>query len=356
MALHEGQFERALRLAEGQGDFVSQAMPWTVAAHSLAPDALAMTQHIASTSELHRAQSAAHISADQGTELVQGWRDCERAVLDAANLLLQGRLDDFRESHHRGRELSETVGNPWTQRRLTLLALYVATLRGDPGHLREAWHDLGEQMPTLIRSGPLYGLGGNLLRITEGVVNPAWSGASGAVETCSRLIRDGFELGIDYPVMLRRIRALALLRKGDYKRARDDLRWGVERAEAEGWRLEAAIARVQIAELAPVLNIAPLDVAADRVFLRGAGIVPEVVGYHVLRSQSLSRRRAVVTERQQQIIDLAGQGLRAPEIAIRLGVKASTIRWHSKQIKARLGTEGLTAMKATALIALSQQE
>ncbi len=168
-----------------------------------------------------------------------------------------------------------------------------------------------------------------------------------------------------------RLDALAAAARGRVARARGDTAGaaeGLERAVA-GWSgagmpYEAARARFELAatlagaDPVPAVEGARLAlsafeelgaaVEADRVaaFLRTMGVVP----------RTGAKRAGVLTDREQQVVRLLGQGLSNPEIAQRLHISRRTAGHHVSSILAKLSLRNRAEAAAYAATTLAEPQ
>ena len=125
----------------------------------------------------------------------------------------------------------------------------------------------------------------------------------------------------------------------------------IDQAAERGWALEEAIARIQFAEVSPVLGLARPDTCNAEVLLQNLGISPERVALTAARAALVSQRTSVLSDRESEVLELIGQGLTIKKVARKLGIRESTVKTYVDRGKMKLGTEGLTGARATALVA-----
>ena len=293
-------------------------------------------------------------AVDEGSELNDGWRQGERSVLDASGLLAQGRLDDFHDACSRGLEICASVGNHWSRHRLLHLQLHLATLQGDQdtiAHLARERAKLEPTIPPLYLEGPLYGFGARLAAAEHDAGDYRANNARSLITTIEPIVRLGYFVAVDRPILAERVLALASLRAKRRVGVQRLFARAIEFADERRWVLEAAIARVQLGEVSPILKLPRPDTSEAESVLDGLGIDPVSIALTASRAVLLSQRATALTDREREILDLVADGLTAREIAARLGIAEETVRTHLKNARGKQGTTGLTGARATALIA-----
>jgi ATP/maltotriose-dependent transcriptional regulator MalT len=161
------------------------------------------------------------------------------------------------------------------------------------------------------------------------------------VETC-----------MEWPVSVRRVRALLLARTGDVKRATTLMREAVAWADEKDYRAEAAIARLQLAEL---LAASPTTSSqrewsrtrhAGREQARALGIPHVPHAYAATRAAALGQfvtSRPMVTPREAEVLELLARGLSYRQIGAELGIGWRTAQSHAYHVYEKLGASGKMA-------------
>ena len=366
--LHRGDFAKAISVAAHSSSIDGLVVPCLAAAHQLLEDSPQKTEAFFAGCAKPRGRSVAaeiraqlafmrgdqHTAArwseravDAGTEVGHGWRETERSVLDASRLLAEGRLDDFHDACSRGLEICASVGNHWSRHRLLHLQLHLATLQGDQdtiAHLARERAKLEPTIPPLYLEGPLYGFGARLAAAEHDAGDYRANNARSLITTIEPIVRRGYLVAVDRPLLasLRAKRRVGVQRL--FERS-------IDFADERRWVLEAAIARVQLGEVAPILKLPRPDTSEAERVLDGLGIDPVSIALTAARAVLLSQRATALTDREQEILDLVADGLTAREIAARLGITEETVRTHLKNARGKQGTTGLTGSRAAALIA-----
>ena len=321
-------------------------------ARSIAAELLAQLRFMEGL--LDEATSWSEKAVDEGTELADRWREGERSVLDASGLLAQGRLDDFHDACTRGLDLCASVGNLWSRHRLLHLQLHLATLQCDRdtiAHFAAERAKLEPLIPPLYLEGPLYGFGAGLAAAEHDAGDYRASNARSLITTIEPIVRRGYFVAVDRPILAERVLALASLRAKRRVGVQRLFARAIEFADERRWVLEAAIARVQLGEVSPILKLPRPDTSEAEAVLDGLGIDPVSIALTASRAVLLSQRATGLTDREQEVLDLVADGLTAREIAVRLGIAEETVRTHTKNARSKQGTTGLTGSRAAALIA-----
>lgn len=373
--LHAADFAKARDMVVGSESLDALAVTCLADCHQLLPGAIDDARSFYQTCAKPRGRSmAAELSsllsfmlgdiseanrwsehaADVGTEVGHGWRETERSVLDAARLLAEGRLDDFHDACSRGLELCVSVGNHWSRHRLLHLQLHLATLQGDQdtiAHLARERAKLEPTIPPLYLEGPLYGFGARLAAAEHDAGDYRANNARSLITTVEPIVRRGYFVAVDRPILAERVLALASLRAKRRVGVQRLFERAIDFADERRWVLEAAIARVQLGEVAPILKLPRPDTSEAERVLDGLGIDPVSIALTASRAVLLSQRATALTDREQEVLDLVADGLTAREIAVRLGIAEETVRTHTKNARSKQGTTGLTGSRAAALIA-----
>jgi DNA-binding CsgD family transcriptional regulator len=157
----------------------------------------------------------------------------------------------------------------------------------------------------------------------------------------------GVESSMEWPVWRRRIEALLVLRTGKVARARNLMAGAADAATTAGYVIEAAIARVQLAEMAAVLaegERGPWQAGADeaRTALLDMGIdpLPHVQAVQGALLEAQTREQAVLTPREIEALRLFAEGLSYRQAAERLGLSWQTVRTMARNIYEKLGVSG----------------
>ena len=373
--LHRGDFEKAISLAAHSSSIDGLVVSCLAAAHQLLENSSQKTEAFFAGCAKPRGRSVAaelraqlafmqgdqHTAArwseravDAGTEVGYGWRETERSVLDASRLLAQGRLDDFHDACSRGLEICASVGNHWSRHRLLHLQLHLAALQGDRdtiAHLVAERAKLEPTIPPLYLEGPLYGFGARLAAAEHDAGDYRANGTRSVITTIEPIVRRGYFVAVDRPILAERVLALASLRAKRRVGVQRLFARAIEFADERGWVLEAAIARVQLGEVSPILKLPRPDTSEAEAVLDGLDIDPVSIALTASRAVLLSQRATALTDREQEVLDLVADGLTAREIAARLGIAEETVRTHLKNARSKQGTTGLTGSRAAALIA-----
>lgn len=325
-----------------------------------------------------RARVLAREAALRGTGLGKNWRDADRAVIEASLALAMGELGEFEDWVGRGSVLAHDAGNRPALRRLLALRLRHAILRsdrpalvstlemlqdtsqalepvftvGDAGIVAAAELALG-QTPSLRTdlsfAGTHAGLGGVLAAMeTVAIVGPR--GPAVALWRWSEeALQRSIVTAVDWPVLLERVAALVALRFGKRQQVGDRLTRAIQRADALGFRVEGAIARLQYAEIAEAAglrvkgeSIAGLREKAIEYLLR-LGYQPEPIA--LLATQAWIRGgapRSVVdlSKREAEVLQVLAEGHTYREAAARLGTSWRTVQTQAKHAYAKLGATG----------------
>ncbi len=343
-------------------------------AHQISDTSLGDAASLFTSSEEYRAQSigaelAAQLSfmrgdvsesnrwaeraIDAGTELVDGWRDGERWVLDASSLLARGSLESFQETCEQGLLQCRDMEHQYSEYRLLHLQLHLATLQDDRQRrteLRQEMERLKSTIPPLFLDGPLYGLGRFLAQAERDLGDYRASNAQSIADHLDPVMKAGFAVAVDRPILLGRIQALAAVRLKRTRGVQRRFEEAIDFADERGWVIEAAIARIQLGEVAPHIKMARPDTSEAEAVLESLGIAWRPIALTASRAGVLSLRTTALTMREQEVIDLLAEGLNVPEIAKRLKIGQETVRSHVKSVKGKQGMDGMTGAKATALL------
>ena len=164
-----------------------------------------------------------------------------------------------------------------------------------------------------------------------------------------KLADDGILSSLEFPVAIARIEGLLALRLGEPKKARRLLRIAADWAQGAGYRLEAAIAQVQWAEISSALfpgsRPAWSDAAnAGRSFLRSVDIDAAPLAHHIHRlmtdSSPDSEATPLLTTRETEILRLLASGQKYKQIGETLGLAWPTVQTHAHRIYEKLGVKG----------------
>ena len=266
--------------------------------------------------------------------------------------------------------------NRFSEWRLACLRLYTATLRRDAGLAEaslegltmacralgpmagrslECWSELVRAVfrPTqqAFRERPPTSTA-TLLTVASGLVASMAAALSGTRADArvwqawiARIGKMGVKSSVQFPVSRKRVEALLLLRMGRSLRARRLLASAVRESLASGVVIEAAIARVQWAEVSTAIMRAPRaswEAKADgsRRALLSAGVDPEptladvrrLLGHSVAGEPCPS-----ITSREIEILRLITDGYTNREIAGELELGLSSVNRHVSYIYAKLG-------------------
>jgi DNA-binding CsgD family transcriptional regulator len=378
--LYRLEFSTSEELAAGGKDMDSKIALALAPAHQLTPDSIRAACHLYTSSEDLQAQSIgaelagqlsfmrgdvteanrwAERAIDAGTEMVDGWRHGERHVLEAASLLARGSLNSFLETSEDSLQRCRHVGNWYSEYRLLHLQLHLATLQDDRkrcAELRKSMELLEPTIPPLFLDGPLYGLGKFLAQSEEDIADYKASTARSIVDHLGPIMKTGFVTAVDRPIMLNRIYALASLRlkrRVGIKRRFDQ---AIAFADERGWIIEAAIARVQLGEVAPSIKMPRPDTSEPEELLERLGIKVAPLQRTASRAIVLSLRTTALTTREQEVMNLVADGLNLHQIAERLKIGLETVQTHAKNAKAKQGMDKITAAKTAAMITTARSK
>ena len=150
----------------------------------------------------------------------------------------------------------------------------------------------------------------------------------------------------DWPAHLDRIVPLIMLRLGKQNRVPERLAKAAERADVMNHPIEAAIARLQYAEVSEALGIRTQGKAPTATRERAVedllrfGVAPEPLALSaaqaVLRG-SISRRKTDLSKGQAEVLQMLGEGLTYKETAAQLGLSWRTVQTQAKYAYAKLG-------------------
>ena len=321
------------------------------------------------------ARLMARDAALHGTRIGRHWRDAERALIEASFAFVSGETERFEAEVPAAIELARGARNYPAVRSLlslrlrweiltldraaveqTIAAIQSVAAELQPAHSvgisgLEAVSDLAlgrrpRLVPGLIKAATYPGLGGLL----AGMEVLATGGARASAMTMAAWGDEALAKGIltapDWSAHLDRIVPLVLLRLGKQNRVPERLAKAAELADALDHPIEAAIARLQYAEVAEALGIrtqgeAPTATRARAVEdLLRFGIVPEplalIAAQAVLRGSS-SRRTTDLSKGQAEVLRMLGEGLTYKETATQLGLSWRTVQTQAKYAYAKLG-------------------
>ena len=333
---------------------------------------------------LQEARTLASEAALSGTELGgrhNGWRDAERASIDAAVALLTARFDEFESAVDTGVEAAKRAQNREGARRLWMLILRHAALRFDlqgetdafakiqtltPGlaPLYQAGHTgiqafvderRGKPIrvpPEITRDAHYWGLGG----VLAAAETAAAAGSTAAVRTlfdwATAATARGIVTAVDWPVLLDRVVGLLAARLGKHSVAVERFQRAIQWADAQGALVEAAIARVQLAELGEAARLRHRALKFDRIREQGLtecqemGIDPAPFALAAARAWILAQQSGQPWElspRQREVLRLAGEGLSQQEVGKALRIRRSTVKTHLDACFDKFGVNGTHA-------------
>ena len=121
--------------------------------------------------------------------------------------------------------------------------------------------------------------------------------------------------------------------------------WGVSMTEAEALRFIQAGAKGIIRKSADVESV----MVCLRSVASGATWMEKSVFHEQLRARRNSR--AGLTAREQQVMELVGQGLKNREVATELGIRPGTVKVHLKHIFEKTGVQGRYGLALAGLAA-----
>lgn len=121
--------------------------------------------------------------------------------------------------------------------------------------------------------------------------------------------------------------------------------WGVSMTEAEALRFIQAGAKGIIRKSADVESI----LVCLRSVAGGATWMEKSVFHEQLRARRSSR--VGLTAREQQVMELVGQGLKNREVASELGIRPGTVKVHLKHIFEKTGVQGRYGLALAGLAA-----
>ncbi|MCZ6708321.1 MAG: hypothetical protein O7A71_10285, partial [Chloroflexi bacterium] len=261
--LHAIDFEKATSEAARSSSVDGRVVPCLAAAHQVSATALKQTEAFFANCTNPRGRSIAaelhgqldfmqgdHLAAsrwsdravDEGSEINRGWRQGERFVLDASRLLAEGRLADFHDACSRGLEICASVGNHWSRHRLLHLQLHLATLQGDQdtiAYLARERAELEPTIPPLYLEGPLYGFGARLAAAEHDAGDYRANNARSLITTIEPVVRRGYFVAVDRPLLAERVLALASLRAKRRVGVQRLFERSIDFADQRRWVLEA---------------------------------------------------------------------------------------------------------------------
>lgn len=310
-----------------------------------------------------------------GTKIGRHWRDAERSFIDSSVAFAQGDISRFEEELLHTAELSAEAGHHAVARAMLSLRLRWEILRLDrsasekttveiqevAGRLQpiytigltgfEAASDLAlgrrpRLIPGLRDADTYWGLGGLL----AGMEVLATGGSRASAMTIAAWGDEALSKGIvsapDWPVHLDRLVPLVMLRLGKQNRVPERLAKAAERADAMQHPIEAAIARLQYAEVSEALGIRTQGEAPTATRERAVeellafGIVPEPLALTAVQAVlrgSHNRRKTDLSKGQAEVLQLLGEGLTYKDTATRLGLSWRTVQTQAKYAYAKLG-------------------
>lgn len=151
---------------------------------------------------------------------------------------------------------------------------------------------------------------------------------------------------LSWPALVFRVRALLEVRSGDVNAGVRLLRAAVRWADGHGYPVEAAIARIQLAEM---LAHTPMTTArreweelrrAGRLGGRAVGIDASAAAHAVAEAASLGRFdsvRPALTPREAEVLHLLAEGRSYRTAAEALGLEWRTVQVHTRNIYQKLG-------------------
>ncbi len=151
---------------------------------------------------------------------------------------------------------------------------------------------------------------------------------------------------LGWPAVVLRVRALLHARAGDTPAAVRLLRGAIRWADGHGYSVEAAIARIQLAEL---LSHTPSTTArrewedvrrAGRLSARAVGVDASAAAHAAAEAATLGRfdnTRPALTPREAEVLHLLAAGRSYRTAAEALGVEWRTVQVHARNIYQKLG-------------------
>ncbi|MDA0271067.1 MAG: LuxR C-terminal-related transcriptional regulator [Chloroflexi bacterium] len=166
-----------------------------------------------------------------------------------------------------------------------------------------------------------------------------------------------------WPVVVLRVRALLQARSGDIGGAVRHLRAAVRWADGHGYTVEAALGRVQLAEM---LALTPSTTArrewedtrrAGRLGARAVGVDAAAAAHAAIEAVALGRFdnvRPALTPREAEVLHLLAEGRSYRTAADALGLEWRTVQVHARNIYQKLGVhskvEAVLAAREAGLI------
>ncbi len=311
----------------------------------------------------------------RGTRIGRNWRDAERTVIECAQALATAELDQFEEMVAAGLETAHEAGNRHAERSLLSLRLRLEILRMDRPALEATAKELQELadglqaiyavgitgiqaaadvasahrprlIPGLRDAGTYWGLGGLIAALEVLAIGGSRASALSLRAWADTALKQGVVTAFDWPAHLDRVVPLTMLRLGKQQRVPERLAKAAVRAEEMNHPIEAAIARLQYAEVAESLNMrtqgeapgAAREQAVDT--LLEWGIQPEplslTAAQAVLRGAH-TRRTTDLSKGQAEVLQLLAEGLTYKEAGRRLGLSWRTVQTQAKYAYAKLG-------------------
>ena len=311
----------------------------------------------------------------------------DRLLYEASHLLARGRIDEFQHLATAGLEIARSHANVTVVWRLQALRLYLAyvadnraagvdaiagvesTLAGmNPLHQRGlaglqcAAAELAgapRRVPAALTTDTtFYSLGGILAggeaAITQGVA----ATGSPFLDWTAHCHDRGIVTAVEWPALVDRVAALHAVQAGKYPLAVRRFLSAVEQAEVMGYRLEAALAQLQLAEIAAATGLrhAGLQTADLRqqavAALDSMGIPAAPAAWRAARawitSTQRTRARHGLTAAEREVLLLLQQGLTWEQAADTLGRSYATVRTHVEHVKDKLGVRTTEAALARA--------
>ena len=321
------------------------------------------------------ARVLAREAALRGTQMVSDWRGVDRATIEASYAFSIGDRPRFDEWTTRGIELANETGNRHGLRRLEALRLRDGLLRRDRDAVAiavRAYQEAGDRLEPIFKSGDsgfagaaAMGFCGQLRMAIDPERSATYFGLGGllaAVETASSGGSRALAISLwrwtesdraadlvtalDWPALVVRVSALLGLRLGKRKHVEQRLLGAITVAERLGYRVESAIARLQLAEIAEASgyrirgqSVGDLRQQASGELL-DLGYVPEPIALAAAQAWirgTSAGRSTDLSRRESEVLGLLGTGLTYRQAGERLGTSWRTVQTQAKNAYAKLG-------------------